>query len=258
LANFNYICQIFEFIPLNNNLENSIKELISERTSIKTEEIIGFLQKIYPNSNNSTLRWRLYDLKNRGILKQAGRGVYSLNRKADYQPELSPELKGLYKTVLKSFPYISFCVWDSNWFNEFMVHQAFKRYYVVEVEKEAVESVFYKITEKNKNVFFNPQKDTFDKYILNSDVAIIVISLISESPLLQMNKIIIPSLEKLIVDCIVGDELYATQQNDIEYILQSTFERYNINPAKIKRYASRRNIKDKVVSYLSKYSANFN
>ena len=58
--------------------------------------------------------------------------------------------------------------------------------------------------------------------------------MISESPLQKINKFNIPTLEKLIVDCISGDELFATQQNDLDYIVQTAFERYNINPGKIK------------------------
>ena len=236
-------------------LDINIRALLSENQYLKTNEILGFLQKVYPNSAGSTLRWRLYDLKDRGVIKQVGRGIYSLNRKADYLPELTSVIKQLYKTVQKSFPYISFCVWDSYWFNEFMVHQAFKRYYIIEVEKDAIESVFYRLTEKNKNVFLNPQKEIFEKYIVSYDETIIVIPMISESPLLKVNQINIPSLEKLLVDCLVGDEIFATQQNDLEYIVQTIFERYNINPSKIKRYAARRNIKDKVEITLGKYSA---
>lgn len=242
---------------MNTTLDSSIKGLLSQKQFLKTNELLVFLQKLYPDTVNSTLRWRLYDLKNRGIIKQIGRGIYSLNRKTDYSPELNPFLRKLYKIVRDSFPYITFCVWDSAWFNEFMIHQAFKRYYVIEVEKDAAESVFYRLTEKNKNVFLNPAKEIFDKYISNQEEAIIIISMISESPLIKTNKFNIPSLEKLLVDCLVGDEIFAAQQNDLDNIISSIFERYNISPGKIKRYATRRNIKDKVENILTKYSAKF-
>lgn len=241
---------------MDNQLENSIKELFEKASVIKTSELIGFLQNIYPSITKSTIYWRLYDLKNKGIIKQKGRGVYTLNRKPDYAPELPLFLKQLHKVVQKNFPYITFCVWDSHWFNEFMVHQAFKRFYVIEVEKDAAESIFYRLSEKNRNVFLNPKKEVYDKYILSYDEAIIVNSMISESPLQNINKFNIPTLEKLIVDCIAGDELFATQQNDLDYIIQTAFERYNINPGKIKRYANRRNIRDYVENILTKYSAN--
>ncbi|NJK93751.1 MAG: hypothetical protein HC905_01430 [Bacteroidales bacterium] len=133
--------------------ENSIKDFFASKNILNTNEILGFLQKLYPDIVNSTLRWRLYDLKARGIIKQVGRGIYALNRKPDFAPELSPVLVQYHKIIQKNFPYVNFCVWDSFWFNEFMVHQAFKRYYIIEVEKDAAESVFYKLTEKKQECF---------------------------------------------------------------------------------------------------------
>lgn len=241
---------------MTDTLANSIKSLFAEKQSLKTNEILGFLKAQYPGLVESTLRWRLYELKDKGIIKQMGRGLYALNRKLGYCPELSTTLKRLHGIVAKSYPLVTFCVWDSHWLNEFMVHQAFKHFYVIEVEKDAAESVFYKLSEKNKNVFLNPKTEIFDQYIVNYDEAIIIESLISESPLQKVNKYSIPSLEKLLVDCIVGDEIFAAQQNDLDYIIQTAFERYNINPGKMKRYANRRNIKDKVELTLNKYSAN--
>lgn len=241
---------------MDNQLENSVKELFEKNPILKTNELIGFLQSIYPHITRSTIYWRLYELKNKGIIKQMGRGVYTLNRKPDYAPELPLSLKQLHRIVQKNFPFVTFCVWDSHWFNEFMVHQAFKRFYVIEVEKDVSESVFYRLSEKNRNVFLNPKKEVYDKYILSYDEAIIIVSMISESPLIEVKKYNVPSLEKLMVDCLVGDELFATQQNDLDYIIQTAFERYNVNPGKIKRYANRRNIRDKVENILNKYSAN--
>jgi len=241
---------------LTNSLNNSIKEFFTVNQLHTTSELMKHLQILYPGLNNSTCRWRLYDLNKRGVIKQVGRGIYALNRKPDYMPGLSPILIQLHKMIQKSFPYITFCVWDSFWFNEFMVHQAFKRYWIIEVEKDAVESVFYQLTEKQRNVFLNPDKDTFEKYITNLEEAIIIIPMISESPLTKSDKFNIPSLEKLLVDCLVGEVVFAAQQNDIDYIIQTAFEQYNINPGKMKRYANRRNIKDKVDTILFKYSAN--
>lgn len=256
MANFTNFAKYINRKILTDILENSIKDFFAEKPFLNTNEILVFLQKLHPTIVSSTLRWRLYDLKSRGIIKQVGRGIYALNRKPDFAPELSPTLVQLHKVVQKNFPYVTFCVWDSFWFNQFMVHQAFKRLYVIEVEKDASESVFYRLTEKNKNVFLNPQKEIFDQYIANYNEAVIIVSMISESPVEKVKKLNIPSLEKLLVDCLVGDEIFATQQNDLDYIIQTAFERYNINPAKMKRYANRRNIKDKIENILIKYSAN--
>lgn len=240
---------------MDKTLENNIKDLFSNKPLLRTSEILRFLQRTYPGVGDATLYWRLSELRDKGLIRRLGRGIYALNQNPEYSPGLSTVLKRLHGVVKNGFPLITFCVWDSHWLNEFMVHQAFKRYYIIEVEKDAAESVFYRLTEKYKNVFLNPKSEIYSKYIVSLDEAIIIESLLSEAPLQKVNNFNVPTLEKLLVDCLVGDELFAAQQNDIEYIVQTAFENYNINPGKIRRYANRRNIKDKVENILSKYSA---
>ncbi|NJO88177.1 MAG: hypothetical protein HC831_03815 [Chloroflexia bacterium] len=81
--------------------ENSIKDFFASKNILNTNEILGFLQKLYPGIVSSTLRWRLYDLKARGIIKQVGRGIYALNRKPDFAPEPSSTLVQLHKVCSK-------------------------------------------------------------------------------------------------------------------------------------------------------------
>jgi hypothetical protein len=237
------------------NKTENIKTLFTHKPYVKTTELLGFLENIYPGTNEAARRWHIHKLKNQGIIKQIGRGLFSLNSKSSFDPAISTSLRKLYNETARSFPFINFCAWDSRWFNEFMLHQAFKHYLVVEVEKEAAESVFYRLTEKHKNIFYNPGPEIYDKYIASLDESIIVIPLISESPLRQSQKINIPSLEKLLVDCLTNDNLFRAQQNDLEYIFQATFEKYDLNAGKMKRYAKRRNQGQKLEELINKYSA---
>jgi hypothetical protein len=238
-----------------NKSDNNIKTLFTQKPHVKTTELLGFLENIYPGTNEASLRWHIHKLKDQGIIKQLGRGLYSLNSKPGFDPSISTTLRKLYNETARNFPFINLCIWDSRWFNEFMLHQAFKHYLVVEVEKEAVESVFYRLTEKHKNIFFNPGQEIYDKYIASLDEATIIIPLISESPLRQSQKINIPSLEKLLVDCLTNDNLFRAQQNDLKYIFQTAFEKYDLNAGKMKRYAKRRNQGQKLEELMNKYSA---
>lgn len=71
----------------------------------------------------------------------------------------------------------------------------------------------------------------------------------------QYKKFNIPSIEKLLVDCLTADDLFRAQQNDLEYIFQSAFEKYNLNTTKMRRYARRRNQGGKLEEFIYKYSA---
>ena len=88
-----------------------------------------------------------------------------------FEPAISNSLKRLHNRIKKEFPYVEFCVWDSRWFNEFMIHQLFRYQLVAEVEKDVLESVFSSITDFSKKAFLNPDATMYERYVSNFDEA---------------------------------------------------------------------------------------
>jgi hypothetical protein len=86
------------------------------------KDLFSFIQKEFPSLAEKTIDWKIYQLTSKGILSHISRGIYSLRKKNDYTPELSHYLKRIFKKVKRELPLINFCVWDSRWFNEFMIH----------------------------------------------------------------------------------------------------------------------------------------
>lgn len=102
--------------------------------------------------------------------------------------------------------------------------------------------MFYLLNESPKQVYLNPGVETMERYIsLSNDEPFIVKHMISESPLNKLDKIEIPSLEKILVDIIADGEIFTAQQAESDIIYRTAFEKYEINTAKLKRYAQRRN-----------------
>lgn len=208
---------------------------------ISIKELFSFIRKEFPELAEKTIHWKINQLKSKGILSHLGRGAYSLSKKLAYTPELSLNLKRIFNKVKKELPFINLCIWDSRWFNEFMIHQIFKFYIVVETEKDATDSVFNTLSDYSKNVFLNPDKEIYSRYIINHDEVIIVKPLISEAPIIEIEKIKIPAIEKLLIDCFIDIDLFAAQQDELDNIYQSLFQKYFVNLNKIRRYARRRN-----------------
>lgn len=65
--------------------------------------------------------------------------------------------------------------------------------------------------------------------------------MISGAPLLEKEKIVIPTLEKLLVDMLIDTALFSAQQNEKEFIMRSALEKVTLNELKMRRYAERRN-----------------
>ena len=114
------------------------------------------------------------------------------------------------------------------------------------MEKEASEPVFGFLSETIKNVFLNPDEEIFTRYIQNLADVVIVKNLVSEAPLAEVQKIVIPALEKLLVDMLADTNLFSAQQSETEFIMKTAMEKFAINELKMKRYALRRNRENEV------------
>ena len=229
-------------------LEKHISSYFKENEKLSKQKLVGSIKKDFPSWSDNTINMYLSKLKKEGIINAPSRGIYEMdsNIHIPFQPNISNSLKRVFNKVKREFPYITFCIWDTVWLNDFMHHQPFKHYVVIEVEKNASESVFIFLTEINKNIFFNPDEKIFDRYIHNQDEVLIVKNMVSESPLIEKDKIVIPALEKLLVDMLIDTTLFSAQQNEKEFIMRSVMQKYTLNELKMRRYAVRRNREDEI------------
>lgn len=211
--------------------------------------------QVFPDSTHSSITWRLHQLKSKGLIQSSTYGQYSLDAKEEPEYSVSPALKRIFNKAKKEFPFLQMCAWDSRWFNSLMVHQQFRHYLVLEVEKDSTESVFNSLTDFSKKVFLNPTEEIFSHYISNFSEVIIVMPLLSEAPMVTQNGVVVAPYEKLLVDCLADKNLFAAQQGELEFIFSSVLSRYSINVNKLKRYARRRNQLERVNSIVNKISA---
>jgi len=228
-------------IVLEQTIKDKIPTYFVDQQAISKTSLVELIQKDFPNLKESSITVYLSKLKKEGVLKNPSRGKYTLSGKDRFIPVIDTKLKRLYNKIKKDYPFIEFCVWNTLWLNQFMRHQPFRFYTIIELEKDVVQSVFYKLKDQGKTVFTEPDAETFELYVHNSDNAIILKQLVSEAPLVQSENIIIPSLEKLLVDMLIDTNLFGAQQSELEFIYRSAFEKFEISKSKMKRYAHRRN-----------------
>lgn len=227
-------------------IKDKIQSYFNEQSTISKDELVKCIMLDFPELKKSTINVYLSRLKKEGIIKNPARGIYALKEKKAYSPIIDSNLKRLFNKVKKDYPFVEFCIWDTKWLNEFMRHQPFKFYTVLELDKDVTESVFYALKEQGKQVYIEPDAETFNLYISNSEDVIILKHLISEAPLQEIDKITLPTLEKLLVDMTIETKVYAAQQGEIKSIYLNVFEKYEVNKNKMKRYAYRRNRENEV------------
>ena len=216
------------------------KELIA---NLKSETQIGL---------PGALSEQLNRLLKSGQLIRIERGVYKLpdNARKDFSVVCSEEMTMINQKIKTQFPFVDYCLWSSSAILPFIHHIPYLNLVFVDVERDIAESVFnFLNADKNKRVFLMPSLTDFERYI-NTNEAIIIRPLISESPLQVVEGINTPTIEKMLVD-IVGDiEFSFLQGSEINYLYTNIFEKHSVNKNKLLRYATRRGRKEEVEKLL--------
>ncbi len=251
----------FVYLQKNLNIDNTklhieqIKEWFERDQVFDNKQIASFYRSIEPNTKESTVNWRIYSLVQMGVLTRVGRGKFVLGNKNSYTPDIPPKLKTLNNRLKRSYPFLDYCLWTSALFNEFMLHQPGKFFLIVEVEKDAMESIFFFMKENKYSVFLEPTKELLNRYIPEEKETWVVKSLVSEAPLQNISGIQLPTIEKLLVDLFCDTVVLDAQQGtERDRIFEEVFEKYTVNENKMLRYADRRRKKKEFNEYLNKIS----
>ena len=236
---------------LSKKTDNLFKHF-ENRKSFTINEIYGFFSQTQPNIKKATVNWRIYNLVQKGLLRRIGRGIYSLGKENCFSPILDRKQKNIFVLIKKQFPLITFCCWHTALLKEFFQHVPMYDFLLVEVEREAIDSVFLSIKETNKDTFKEPSRDVIENYVFNGKDAIIVKSLISEAPLQDIDNIIVPTIEKILVDLYADREIFFfLQGNEMLSIFKSALGKYTVNTDRLLRYAKRRNKREELQKILA-------
>ena len=230
-------------------------ERFKDEKSFKTVDISTFYREFEPHLKPNTVNWRIYSLVQMGVLKRIGRGKFETGEGKNYIPEISSKVKTINSRLRKEFPYLKFCIWNTSALNEFMLHQSGNFYTLVEVEKEATQSVFYFLKEAKYSVFIDPTNDLLDKYLPSNKESLIVKPLVTEAPIQNIKGIITTSLEKTLVDIFCDPVIFSAQQGaEMRTIFKEAFSKYTINESRMFRYADRRRKKESFKNYINSLS----
>lgn len=232
-----------------------LKEVFKNKP-FTSDEFYDFYLQEEPDLKKTTFRWRVHKLKNDGVIYSPKRGLYVIENKKDFEPVIDKKLYSLYKKIKNQFPYSNMCIWETTWLNKYMVHQVISNNIIVEIDKEAASATLAFLQESLKNAYLNPGKHEIETYIKFGQSNIIIKNLAIDSPVDDIGNITIPRIEKIIVDLFVDDELFVTYQGgELKNIYEEFFNDFKINQSTIKRYATRRSVADRLITFLKEETA---
>jgi hypothetical protein len=234
-----------------------VKERFKHGVMVSKQDLMRFFKEAEPDLKDSTLRWRIYHLKENGILFPVKKGVYSLNQKEIFNPEISTRIKEIQSTYVYNFsPAIRSVIWSTEWLHEFMVQQPTNNLIVIETEKYWMESLFQLLQDTWRNTYLNPNVDVIRNYVLGQKEAIIVKPIVTRSPTLGMEyELELPRLEKILVDVFCDKDLFLSYQgSELENIFRGAWKKYALNLSVLLNYSERRQRSGSIRTFLKNLS----
>ncbi|MEA2095983.1 MAG: DUF6577 family protein [Candidatus Cloacimonadota bacterium] len=220
----------------------AIRDRFSNRESISRDELFNLYKEYQPDIIEPTFAWNIYNLKKKKIIFPISRGIYSLKAKPKFQPDVSDKMKRIFMSVKRKNLSDNLSIWDSSWLSEFMIHQPMKNVITLETDADVLETVYYHIKDNEyKKVFMKPDEKQMEQYVMEEQEPVILLPYVSRSPVKEYSKIIIPKLEKILVDLFLGFKLfYWVQGQELKNIFDEVHRRYQINYTTLIAYAKRR------------------
>ncbi|MBN2616596.1 MAG: hypothetical protein JXR71_12965 [Bacteroidales bacterium] len=240
-------------------IEKRLIEEFKDKEYFTREELLEFYRYFEPELKEGTFGWRIYDLKNRNIIKPLKRGLYVISYKPRYKPDITLNIIKAAKQITERFEEIKHCIWETAWLNEFVQHQTSKSTLIIEIEKGFEESLFYGLKDSmRKEVFLNPDEKAIDFYIAESNQPVIIKRLLTRPPLIKRTekkiKFYTPTLEKILVDLYAEDKLFFyLQGSELIHIYENAISNYAINFTKLFSYAKRREREQDIKQFMTNH-----
>lgn len=233
-------------------INKEILSILKEFGTFHTADIAALYRQKEPELKQATVNWRIYRLVQAGIIVRMSKGMFRMNNEQAFSPIPDKQLKSLAKKLKRLFPYANLCLWDTTIINAYSQHLTDNSMYIIETDKGVAEPMFHYLQESIKNIYLNPSKETMENYLFQGGKPCVVKSMISESPLQEVEGVTTVTIEKMIVDLFCDKTLFAIYQgHELRTIYQNCLERYPINRTKMLRYASRRGKKEEIAAFIA-------
>lgn len=226
----------------NDIIIEQLRKRFGKRQSFSRQELYAFYTEFNPDLKETTFRWIIYNLKEKQIITSISKELFTLAFKPVFKPHIDKPTEKIHISIEKQFPMLKFCVWTTQIVSEFMLHVPAKHITILQMEREALEPVYdFLKTKKIGDIFIQPKEKEIERYIFESDKAIVLLPLVTKSPLQKIDKIQTTTLEKLIVDLYSDKKLFAFfQGSELAHIINTAYNRYAIDFTTLFHYANRR------------------
>ena len=206
--------------------------------------------------SRQTISWYLTKLIESGQLRRIGHGKYSKADKQQFAIVPTDDQQQLNEMLKQHWPFAHFCIYDGSVISPLQHLLAANNITYIETEREATSAVFNHLKDEGLTAYLRPTRDLIYNYIDLSQPAIFVKPLITESPVQECNGVLVPTLEKLLVDLQKDADFFYLQEAEGVNIFRNALSLYTINESRLLRYASRRGLRKEIETIIKSINSN--
>lgn len=206
--------------------------------------------------SRQTISWYLTKLIESGQLRRIGHGKYSKADKQQFAIVPTEEQRSLNEMLKQHWPFAHFCIYDGDVISPLQHLLSANNITYIETEREATSAVFNHLRDEGRTAYLRPTRELIYNYIDLSQPAIFVKALITESPVQECNDVLVPTLEKLLVDLQKDADFFYLQEAEGFNIFRNAMSLYTINESRLLRYASRRGIRKEIETIIKSINSN--
>lgn len=236
-----------------NNLPNFVPEMTNTTQYIMNYAMqnktfcIDDLLCMLPQDNTtslSSIKSTITRLVNSERLARVKRGVYSFipTMKNSFEIVIGEKEKQLNELLKEKFPFATFCIYNGGTLAPLQHHLSYNNATYIETERTVMEAAFEYLRDNGYEVYLNPKSDMMATYVNLKSAPIIIKPLKTEAPTTEQDGVVVPTLEKILVDIQKDADFSYLQGAESDNMLSNAESLYMINYSRMYRYGRRRGL----------------
>lgn len=192
----------------------------------------------------SSIKSTITRLVNSERLARVKRGVYSFipTMKNSFEIVIGEKEKQLNELLKEKFPFATFCIYNGGTLAPLQHHLSYNNATYIETERTVMEAAFEYLRDNGYEVYLNPKSDMMSTYVNLKSAPIIIKPLKTEAPTTEQDGVVVPTLEKILVDIQKDADFSYLQGAESDNMLSNAESLYMINYSRMYRYGRRRGL----------------
>ena len=192
----------------------------------------------------SSIKSTITRLVNSERLARVKRGVYSFipTMKNSFEIVIGEKEKQLNELLKEKFPFATFCIYNGGTLAPLQHHLSYNNATYIETERTVMEAAFEYLRDNGYEVYLNPKSDMMSTYVNLKSAPIIIKPLKTEAPTTEQDGVVVPTLEKILVDIRKDADFSYLQGAESDNMLSNAEYLYMINYSRLRRYGRRRGL----------------